>query len=377
MRAGVLAISGAIFTLVLSVGCGGGSSGTTPPGGSGNGPTSGEYLWEVGSDPELSVATISDGTGALGSPTVAGSPTFNDTNYPSIAVSPSNKFLYAFYTSFTELEVFQIGGPGLQLTLLPKLTLFGPAPLVSMTLDPSGKFLYIVQSPATVQEFSVDADSGALTPGSVVTEAADLRMGAIDPAGKFFFVTDLTGGRVFAYQIDQANGSLSAVVGSPFTVPVNGQPSSEVIGGAGKFLYLELISGGVGAFAINSSTGALTDIPGSPFPTIGNEPSFIAADPSGNFIYVSNFQDGSIDAFAVDANNGVLSTVMGSPFSTAPSPSSIAVDPSGKFLYVSIYPDSTIYGFSLDSTTGGLSGVVGSPFPSVPQPTSISTVKIP
>src|ERR1019366_9332149 len=143
-----------ITALALGLaGCGGGSSGNGNGGGvsGGSGPTSGEYLWEVGSNPELSVATINSGTGALGSPTVAGSPTFNDTNYPSIAVSPSNKFLYAFYTSFTELEVFQISGPGLQLTLLPTSTLFGSQPLVSMTLHPSGKFLYVVQSPATIQ----------------------------------------------------------------------------------------------------------------------------------------------------------------------------------------------------------------------------------
>jgi 6-phosphogluconolactonase len=159
----------------------------------------------------------------------------------------------------------------------------------------------------------------------------------IDPAGKFLFVTDLTSGRIFAYQINQSSGALTAAAGSPFPVPSGGQPSIAVTDGAGKFLYATLISGGIAAFTVDSVTGALINVPGSPF-TTSNEPNSIAVSPTGKYLYVANFTDGSVDGFAIDTSSGALSIVGGSPFSTAPSPSNLVVDPSGDFLYVSISP---------------------------------------
>jgi 6-phosphogluconolactonase len=372
----ILVWLGAILSLLLA-GCGGGNSANTSQGG--NGPTSGNYLFEGNADSSLNLATINGSTGALSLPTLAGSPANDSTIYPGVAVTPSKKFLYALYTSFTVIEGFQVVGPGLQLAPLPGTPFFPSAssgPFNSLVLHPTGKFLYLIESPATIEEFSIDASTGNLKHASAVTQTADLRVAVIDPAGKFLFATDLTGGQIFAYQIDQSNGALSAVAGSPFLVPANGQPSIDVIDSTGKFLYASLISGGVAAFALDSSTGALTDVPGSPFPTSA-EPTFIAVTPSGKFIYVSNSLDGSIDGFAIDTSSGALSKVMGSPFSTAFSATNIVVDPSGSFLYVSIYTDSTIYGFSLDSSTGSLSALTGSPFPSVPNPTNLMILKIP
>jgi 6-phosphogluconolactonase len=370
--------------LLLLVGCGGGGNSgivtppsVTPP--SENGPTSGIYLFEGNAGSSLNLSTINSSTGALGSSTLAGSPADDSSDYPGVAITPSNKFLFALYTSLTVIEGFQVAGPGLQLTLLPGAPFFPSAssgPFNSLVLHPTGKFLYVIESPATIEEFSVDAQSGNLTHASAVTETADLRVAVIDPAGKFLFATDLTGGRIFAYQINPSSGALSAVAGSPFTVPASGQPILDVIESTGKFLYAPLSAGGVAAFVVNSSTGALTDVPGSPFAT-SNVPSSIAIAPSGKFIYVPNFQDGSIDGFGIDTNTGALSQVTGSPFRTAPSPSNVVVDPSGNFLYVSIYPASTIYGFSLDSSTGSLSALIGSPFPSVPNPTNLMILKIP
>ena len=376
-----------VLVCLLMGSCGGGSSSITSPGGGppGGGPpptggnaTSGEYLFEGNSLPGLNVATIDSSTGALGSPTLAGDFANNLSLYPGIALAPSNHFLYAFYTSFTLIQGFQVAGPGLQLNTLVESPFF-PATsgfLTSMAIHPTGNFLYVIELPATIEEFSVDITTGNLTHASTLTETADLRMAVIDPGGKFLFVTDLTGGRIFAYQIDHSNGSLSTVAGSPFIVPANGQPSVDAIDSSGSFLYASLMSGGVAAFAINSSTGVLADIPGSPFPT-GSETTSIVIAPSGKFMYASDTQDGLIDGFAIDPISGALSGIMGSPFSTVPAPSSVVVDPSGKFLYALDSLTSTIYGFSLDSSSGSLSTLTGSPFASVPNPINISAVNIP
>jgi 6-phosphogluconolactonase len=342
-----------------------------------NSPRSGLYLFEATSLSSLNLSAIDSSTGALSSPVLAGGPADDSANYPSVVVTPSKQLLYALYTSFTVISGFRVSGPSLVLSGLPNSPFSSSLGhgFNSLALHPTGNFLYVVESPATIEEFSVNAGTGDLTHASAVTEAADFRVAVIDPSGKFLLATDLTGGRIFVYQINQSNGALSAVIGSPFAVPANGQPTRAVLDGKGKFLYAPLLSGGVAALALNSSTGTLTDVPGSPFPT-SNEPANITADPAGKFIYICD-ADGSIDGFAIDATSGALTTVMASPFTTATSPSSIIVDPSGKFVYVSIAPDSTIHGFSLDSSTGSLFPLVGSPFPSVPDPQNLFAVDIP
>jgi len=360
--------------IIAGIGCGGAGSangGPTPtPVPTPTPPTSGEYLFEGNSSASLNLASIHSSTGALGSPTLLASQADDDVIYPGVAVTPSKKFLYALFTSFTVVQGFQISGPGLQLTKLSASPFSSPAsgPMNSMVLHPSGQFLYVIQSLGKIQEFSTNTTTGDLTAGSTLTSAADFRVAVIEPAGKFLYVTDLTGGRVVAYQINSADGSLAAVTGSPFIISATAQPDIPVIERTGHFLYVSLISG-VAAFAINSSTGALSAVPGSPFPT-SNTPVFIAADPVGNFIYVCNNTNGLIDGFAVDTTSGVLSVVPGSPVSTAQGPSNITVDPSGNFVYVSIEPSNTVYGFSLNSS-GSLSPLAGSPFIGVPNPTNL------
>jgi 6-phosphogluconolactonase (cycloisomerase 2 family) len=335
----------------------------------------------------LSYATINTTTGALSVPTVAGSPAFNPDNYTSIVVAPSNNFLYAFYESFSELETFQMSGPGLQLTLLSGSDYLKNLPYEeSMNLHPSGKFLYVIQSGVggTIQEISINANSGALTLGTPVTVNADIRTGIFDPAGNFLYVNDLSGGRIFIYDVDQTDGSLTPAASSPFTLPSSEQPTYIAIGGSGTtlFLYADLYSSlhsgnGIAAFSINSSTGALTVVPGSPFQSTSNAPDYICVDPSGKFLYGTDSLNGLIDGFVINPTTGVLNSVPGSPFSTATTSDTIAIDPTGKFLYVTNYANSTIYGFSLDSVTGTISPLTGSPFPSVSQPNSLTMMNIP
>jgi sugar lactone lactonase YvrE len=335
--------------------------------------TSGEYLFEGNSLESLNMATINTTTGAIGSTTLLTSQANDEAIYPGVAITPSKKFLYALFSSFTVVQGFQLSGPGLQLTQLHNSPFFFPTsgPVNSMVIHPSGQFLYVVQSSETIQEFSINATTGDLTASSTLTPVvtADFRVAAIDPAGKFMYVTDLTGGRIFAYQINSSNGSLTAVSGSPFTISATAQPSIPVVDSTGHFLYVSLLSGLAG-FTIDSSTGALTAITGSPFPT-SSQAVFIAADPVGNFLYACTVTNGLIDGFAIDPTTGVLTSVPGSPFGTAQFTGNIAVDPSGKFVYVSIETGSSIYGFSLNPLTGGLTPLTNSPFASISNPSNL------
>jgi len=389
---------GVLLLALLFVSCGGGSGspgnsvGNGGGGGTGGGghtsPASGEYLWEVGNvTNNLNYATINTTTGALGSPTAAGGPASNPTNYPSIVVAPSGNYLYAFYWTFSELETFRVFGPGFQLEYLAGADYTFNMPYEwSMVLHPSGKFLYVFMSgtQSTIQELSIDASTGGMTLGQTQAENADLRLGVFDPAGQFLFVNDLTGGRVFVYQVNQTNGSLTAAAGSPFTLPAGEQPTQLAIGGSGTslFLYADLYlsggaGGGIAAFSINSSTGALAVVQGSPFQSGVYPPAYICVDPSKRFLYGSNLTPGSIYALTINPATGALTPIAGSPFSSAPTSDTIAIDPSDQFLYVTNYANSTIYGFSINPTTGSLSALSGSPFPAVPQPVGLTMMDIP
>lgn len=393
-RVGVCLTAFGILAILLTlapglISCGGGSgspSKTSSGAGETVGPASGEYVWEAGSQANLYYASINATTGKLGAPTLAGIPADSISNYPSIVVAPSDNFLYAFWQSFNELETFQMSGPGVELTWLDKPNFRKNLHYEdSMTMHPSGKFLYVFSdSQGTIQEISVNTVSGALALGNVVKDNADIRLGVIDPAGRFLFVNDLSGGRIFVYQINSANGGLTPVPGSPFSLPSNELPAYLAIGGSGTslFLYASLSQssvhpGGIAAFAIDSSSGALTLVPGSPFQSGSDTPGYISVDPSGRFLYSAGLQDGSIYGFAIDSTTGALSLVPGSPFTAAFPSGTIAVDPSGKFLYVTNEKNSTIYGFTLDSATGSLSPLAGSPFPAVPQADGLTMMNIP
>ena len=339
--------------------------------------SSGEYLFEGNGVSSLNISLINSSTGALSPPAPATVRANDEESYPGVAVTPSKKIMYALFSSFSLIEAYEISGPGLQLTSLPDAP-FGSTtqePTNSLILHPSGKFLYLIHSSSPVEEFSVNATTGDLTFASSVTEAnADMRMAAIDPAGKFMFVTDLTAGRVFAYQINQVDGSLTAVTGSPFAVGTGSLPDFDLTDSTGSFLYVSTASG-IAAFAINSSTGVLTSVPGSPFATTG-APVFIAETPQGSFFYSLN-SNGEVDGFAINSTTGVLTVVPGSPFHTGSFPTNIAVDPLGKYVYVSTFTNSTIFGFSLDPTSGTLTAILGSPFPAVSNPTNLFIASFP
>jgi len=370
-----------IFAALLIGGltsCGGGSGGgggSTPPA---NGATPGNYMLQSGSVSDIQVATVS-ASGSLAAPVDSGGRAINIGGYPSYGADPSRKFFYSLDPSFTILRSFMILGPGLQLqetTVSPFFVAPSLGGLESLAIDPAGKFLYVVGDESAIQSFSIDSTTGALAAASMVTEAStpDFRAVVMTPSGKFLYVNDLSFGRIFAYAIG-SQGTLSAVAGSPFTLPDGEQPTRIVLDSSGKYLYAPLyIGNGIAAFSIDASTGSLVSIPGSPF-TTSETPDGVAA--AGSFLYAVNYPDGPVDGFRVDPDTGALAIVPGSPFPTSQFTGFATADATGQFFYVSDYTNSTIYGFTIDSGTGSLTAVAGSPFPSVAQPVLLGPLKIP
>jgi len=169
-----------------------------------------------------------------------------------------------------------------------------------------------------------------------------------------------------------ADGSLSAIVGSPFVTGGVGAGAGYfasnriAISARGKFLYASnSVTNDVSAFSIDPSSGNLTPVPGSPFPLDSSSPSSgfdfgisLAVTPDGQFLMAGNAPSGRITSFSIGAD-GSLTAVPGSPFFAGGRPIGMKVSPNGRFLAAGLLGSVAMFGIAPD---GSLTLVQGSPF---------------
>lgn len=251
----------------------------------------------------------------------------------------------------------------------------------AVAVNIKGIFAYVANQnfPAdsgSISGYTINATSGALTtvvgaPFGADGEPFGL---AIDPTGKFAFVTNVFSNSVSAYTINATNGVLTPVAGSPFGTG-GGEPEGVAVDPTGKFVYVpNSESNSVSAFTINATSGALTPVAGSPFAT-GTTPQGVmnmAFDPNGRFAYVTNQNSSNVSAYSIDATSGALTPVAGSPFAAGAGPSSVAVDPTGKFAYVTNAGSDNISAFTINATSGVLTPTTGSPFATGSEPEGVA-----
>src|SRR5580700_5509226 len=135
-------------------------------------------------------------------------------------------------------------------------------------------------------------------------------LGAAMPGQSPEFVVSGFGSGIAIYRVNTANGILTPVQGSPFSLPSATRVTSDP---QGQFIFgTNASSNSVYAYSLNASTGALTSVPGSPFPT-GTNPSQVVVHPSGKFVYVSNQNSLDVNGYQLNAN-GSLTALPGSPY---------------------------------------------------------------
>jgi hypothetical protein len=211
--------------------------------------------------------------------------------------------------------------------------------------------------------------------GSVGSFAFDTRRMITNPAGTLLFIANEFTNQIFVYQIGAA-GDLTAVTGSPFTVPFS--PGNMTTDGLGNFLYFTNASEGthtgteIAAFSIGtqSNLGVLTEIGTFAFPMWQ-----LQGEPSGKYLIgttgnstapgFSGTDDKNLYVFTIGGSGGLTAPVL---FPTQNSPFSIAVQSNagGNLLYSFGY-DPLGTGFNSAeaytiSSSGALSAVNGSPF---------------
>lgn len=227
-------------------------------------------------------------------------------------------------------------------TLTPVGALHDPEAPTLIVTEPSGRFAYGpgYGGAQTVSIYNVDPVTGALSIPTGVSAPVpppeggnSPSYGAVDPTGRFLYITNSGSDNVSAFAIDTVAGGLTPITGSPFAV--GSFPTGLAISPNGKYVYVANAGGSeINAFSIGAD-GSLAALAASASYPVGSAPAFVAFTPDGSTLYVTNSGDNSVSAFSVAAD-GSLTAVAGSPFTAGVgnAPYGAAVDPKGKYLLV-------------------------------------------
>jgi len=249
---------------------------------------------------------------------------------------------------------------------------------IAMAVDPQLKLVFAAGNGAGSQPngelvaFALNASTGSLTSPVTTTPALAPSYLTVGPNGQFLYVSHHGSDSISAYSI-AANGALTEITGSPFTLPSSNcglfctaTADQMVYDSQAQTLYVQSDYGWVvGTFTVNTTTGALTWVYNEP---TGSGPSAVTTDTTGQFVYVTNAPGASVSAYSVTTtamsggNPEPLTPVPGQPFAAGGTPVSLVVEPTDHYLYVLNQGDNTISGYAINPTSGALTPLTGSPF---------------
>ncbi len=245
----------------------------------------------------------------------------------------------------------------------------------SITVDPSGKFVYVANDLSdNVSQYTIGPD-GSLTPMTTPTVPAGSGPFSItvDPSGKFVYVANDLSDNVSQYTIGP-DGSLTPMT-TP-TVPAGSGPFSITVDPSGKYAYVANEvnvaneSGDISQYTIGSD-GSLTPMT-TPTVTAELGARSVTVDPSGKYAYVANDGSTTVSEYTI-APDGSL-TPMTTPTVTAGvDPHSVTVDPSGKYAYVANWNSENVSQYTI-GPDGSLSPMAAPTVPAGYYSQSIVTV---
>ncbi len=311
--------------------------------------------------------------GATGALTALATPTLvpGATGFGEVKIDPSHKFLYVV-NSGTDTTVgrgvygFAIGADG-SLTATPNSPYQTDHLPVSLAFDATGTHLYVSnQQDNSISAFTLDTATGELS--ELLASPYGIAHGnhpaqiatAVTTSGNFLYVSETGSSSVEVFAIDPGTGALTeGLTGSPFGTDQH--PFALVINPAGTILYTVALPSGtstrlISAFTVNAD-GTLTGNVNNPQPIPAK--NYIAFDPSGKFLLVT--EAAGIDVYQYDPATGDTGTaVAGSPFAAGSNPESFAID-AGGHVYVGNDSSNNVSEFTLDGTTGVLTAITGTP----------------
>lgn len=352
-----------LFPLCMAIGLGGCGKFFVPEtggGGGGGGTGTGNYFY-VANQTTGSVAGFALTTRGISN--TSNSPYVLGASPSAITVTPNGRYIYV--GTVGAIYGYSVGSNGALTLLNGGSAIISSISPSALRVDPSGNWLIAADAFPEAFVFSIDSNSGLLT-----QQGAQLNLNAGAPTHIVFTPSNglvyislanpngspNTGG-VQVCTFNQSNGTLS--INSAFLLPISAGNSDYglAVDPAGKYLFVtETGANAVRVLSIAAS-GALTKVSGSPFKT-GLGPKAVLVDSTGAYVYVANATDGTISAFSLAAT-GSLTSISGSPFRTGVAPADLAEDTSNTYVGVANQggnPDFQVFaiGGATSATPGGL-----------------------
>lgn len=302
----------------------------------------------------------------------------------NVVIDPTGTYAYTIINGTTcpkgvsGIQAFKVESSG-QLTAVGSLVPDKHA--VALSMDPAGKFLFVLEG--------INQNSGSPVP-TVSQCFQSTELGACSYAiGSGGSLTPVPGTYNFALPTGfQAQYYFSALAPT-YTVlpPLQNGVATAVCSFPGnnpqktEFLYVtDSVNGVVWEFGVNTSTGALTNPPnqtsvpyfpyaGQTPPNVLQAPFGVAVEPCNRFVYVTNMLANTVSGFSICNGlstestqcaaklDGSLWPVPKSPFAlvgAANGPGPVVADPFGHYIYVLNTLSNTITPFQIGSVAGSL-----------------------
>jgi 6-phosphogluconolactonase (cycloisomerase 2 family) len=221
-----------------------------------------------------------------------------------------------------------------------------------VAVDPTGRFVYLSNNASyDVSVYKINQNTGVLeTKAEAATGACPTPI-VIDPIGKILYVSAANTGKIYAYDINQTEGTLGSFKWS--TADTDSGHVDMAMDPTGRFIYgLMVNTGKVYTYTINQADSSLAKTSEI---DAGTEPYSVKVHPSGKFLYVANRGSTiptAVFAYDIDQSTGALTNKRevvaggGAYF--------ITIDPTGRFAYV--MGGNNIYVYIINQSTGALSG---------------------
>ena len=237
-----------------------------------------------------------------------------------------------------------------------------------IAINPAGNFLFVTGfSNGTVTPYSINTSTGQLTQVSKKVTGLSNPFGiAVDSTGSFVFVAEKGAGLVDSYKINTTTGALSSISSvSDLGAGGGGAPGFIALDPGGKFIYVTDLNAGVISVLGVSAGGALTFAQVVPTTASSRAPLGIAyssVSTVANFLFTANQGSSTMWSFQVQNPGFPISPVEFGLGGEVNSPTGVVVDPQNAFLYTTNQAAGTVSQFALSPScfTSGVPCFVGS-----------------
>lgn len=283
-------------------------------------------------------------------------------NPVAIVITPNNKYLYVLNHDDSDVVLFAIGTDG-KIYQQATYNITGSF-ATAAAIDPAGKFLYVTY---TYQ----NCPSNGSIPGCI-------------PGGELYTQANPGPGGLSVFPINSSDSTL----GTPLNFNLGRAPIGITVS-ANDYIYVISQDAATGTnlfgFSMNSSTGMPSPLPGVTinagnvasvgYPS-GSLPAGVITDASAGHLYVSDQVGNQVIGYSI-ASNGVPSLIPNGTAQTDASPAGLTIDPSGKYMYVASFTGGAVNGFTFGSNAQPVVSTVAGAVQTGTGPTCVSILGAP